>query len=137
LVRVFVAALAVVTCRAALACIDYEPAMVTLQGTLMVRAFPGPPNYESAKRGDREEWAALLELPQPICANAVPGDPLRPADADVPTVHLVAVHAPIPRSLRNKPVTVTGSIFHSFTGHHRSKLLLNVETIHATPESGR
>jgi hypothetical protein len=36
-------------------CLSYEPAVVTLSGTLVRKTFPGPPNYKSVKKGDKPE----------------------------------------------------------------------------------
>ncbi len=36
-------------------CLSYEPNIVTLSGTLVRKTFPGPPNYESVKKGDKPE----------------------------------------------------------------------------------
>lgn len=111
------------------ACLDYEPKVVTLQGKLEIREYPGPPNYESTAKGDRAEWAAMLELASPVCANGVAGDPLQPAEQDIRQIHLVPMHEAIPASFDGKQVTVTGTLFHSFTAHHRSRLLLNVQSV--------
>lgn len=57
------------------ACLAYGPSLVTLKGVLTRRTFPGPPNYESIRKGDRPETYWLIELAQPICVNADPKEP--------------------------------------------------------------
>jgi len=131
IIAAILAVLSVLGCRAAQACLDYAPSVVTLRGTLVVRVFPGPPNYEDVRSGDRLEEASLLLLPQPVCANGVPGDSIAPAEHDVLSVHLVPSPSTIPAALRDREVIVTGTLFHSHTGHHRSNLLLNVMSIEA------
>src|SRR5438309_10145585 len=39
-------------------CLEYGPT-VSLTGRLHSRIFPGPPNYQSIRRGDRKETALL------------------------------------------------------------------------------
>ena len=55
--------------RAGLAdsCYHYTPSVVSLTGRLMQRTMPGPPHYESLKRGDRPEVVDFLILDAPIC----------------------------------------------------------------------
>jgi hypothetical protein len=48
-------------------CYHYRPAPVSLTGRLIQRTLPGPPNYQSIKRGDRPQVVDLLILDAPIC----------------------------------------------------------------------
>jgi|SRR5712691_2298913 hypothetical protein len=48
-------------------CHHYRPASVSLSGRLIQRTLPGPPNYQSIKRGDRPQVVDLLILDAPIC----------------------------------------------------------------------
>jgi hypothetical protein len=50
-------------------CVSYEPSHVTLQGTLVRKTFPGPPNYESVKNGDKPQTSWILELQENICVD--------------------------------------------------------------------
>ena len=44
----------------------YQPTPVTLSGSIITLTFPGPPNYESIKQGDKPEKGAYLILSSPI-----------------------------------------------------------------------
>src|SRR5260370_17559026 len=70
-IRLFATALLMVAgfCLSASAqkCLKYGPTVVSLTGTLRSQVFPGPPNYESIKRGDRKETAIILTLVVPPC----------------------------------------------------------------------
>src|SRR5579862_7492338 len=44
----------------------FEQAKVTLAGDILILKFPGPPNYESIKNGDKEEKGPYLILASPI-----------------------------------------------------------------------
>jgi hypothetical protein len=114
-------------------CVKYDTS-VTLTGTLRSQVFPGPPNYESIKRGDRKERAIILTMATPVCTT---GD--NPSGFDVPETNirdlqLVITNAShwriVERRLR-KRVVVTGTLFHAHTGHHRTKVLLDVSNIGA------
>src|SRR5262245_47035155 len=50
-------------------CLKYEPTVVRLTGTFVRKTFPGPPEYEDVRKGDRPEIYWLLRLPSPICVD--------------------------------------------------------------------
>jgi hypothetical protein len=112
-------------------CLKYEPAVVTLTGTLSSHVFPGPPNYESIKRGDQKETAIILTLRAPICTNGG-GDQIDEPENNVRDLQLVITKPEdwktVDRRLR-KRVVVTGTLFHAHTGHHRTKVLIDVTSI--------
>lgn len=113
-------------------CLEYGPT-ITLDGTLRDRVFAGPPNYESIKRGDRKETAIILTLTAPVCVNGE--DPMSvsgPSETGIREMQLV-VATPAQwsavRRLMRKRATVTGTLFHAHTGHHRTKVLIEVTGI--------
>src|SRR5689334_25182997 len=71
-------------------CLSYEPAVVTLSGTLVRKTFPGPPNYESVKKGDKPETNWFLELSAGLCLNEDPTQPdLNPKHSGVHEIQLI------------------------------------------------
>ena len=56
-------------------CLSYETDGVKLTGTISKKTFPGPPNYESIKKGDTPETYRVLQLDKPICTMASSGCP--------------------------------------------------------------
>lgn len=115
-------------------CLKYSNEVVTLTGTLSSHVFPGPPNYESIKRGDSKERAIILTLPSPMCTS-VGDDPLiDEPEKNVRDLQLVITKPAdwkiVERRLK-KRVTVTGTLFHAHTGHHRTKVLIDVTNIRA------
>lgn len=50
-------------------CLDYEAKDLELRGRLARKVFPGPPNYESIKRGDQPDTIWMLRLDRAICVN--------------------------------------------------------------------
>ena len=126
-----IAATLTVLCAAAAAhCLDYEPSVVVLSGTLVRQTFPGPPNYESVARGDSAEQIWILRLRKGICVNVA--DHFDIHEAGQKQIQLV-LEPEFYQRFRNfvgKGVTVTGTLFHAHTGHHYKKLLLTTTAIH-------
>ena len=114
-------------------CLEYEPTAVTLTGTLYSKVFPGPPNYESIRRGDRKEGALILKLDVPACTTG--NDVVDASFIDLREMQLViydddAQWKTVHRRM-GKRVTVTGTLFGAHTGHHRTKVLIDVTAIRA------
>jgi hypothetical protein len=110
-------------------CRSYEPAVVTLHGSLIRKTFPGPPNYSDIHKGDTAETYFLLNLDSPICLNADRSDPdLHPSQKNVRTVQLVFEDGMYERvkPLLGKKVVASGSLFAAHTGHHHTPALLTV-----------
>ena len=116
-------------------CLSYEPAVVTLSGTLVRKTFPGPPNYKSVKKGDRPETSWFLDLPESVCVNEDKAEPdLNPKQSAVREIQLVlqpqqyAEH----KSLVGTRVNATGTLFGEHTGHHHTPVLLTVRSLEGT-----
>ena len=113
-------------------CRSYEPAVVTLHGSLIRKTFPGPPNYSDIHKGDRAETYFLLNLDSPICLNTDKSDPdLRPSQKNVRTVQLVLEEGTyeLVKPLLGKKVVASGSLFTAHTGHHHTPVLLTVTNL--------
>src|SRR3954466_11302095 len=67
-------------------CLSYDADRVELTGTLSKKTFPGPPNYESIKKGDKPETYWVLHLAKPICT-AASGD--QDAESNVTDLQLI------------------------------------------------
>jgi hypothetical protein len=112
-------------------CLQYETEKVTLSGVITERVFPGPPDYEDIKKGDRPETAWILHLDKPVCV--VPRDPKD--DIDEPESNVTDMHLIIYggckkyKTLPGQQVIVRGTLTHSISGHHRTRVLVEVEDI--------
>ena len=110
-------------------CFRFEPAVSTISGTLVRKTFPGPPNYEDIKTGDRPETGWYVSLARPVCVTGTPGDEIDGQDeGGVDLVQLVLTHDEYKThsGLVGKKVTVTGTFFRWHTGHHHTPVLLTV-----------
>jgi hypothetical protein len=114
------------------ACLSYEPTVVKLTGTIISRTFPGPPNYESIKGGDEPETYWLLVLRRPVCVNEGQPGEFNEAKKGIRRIQLV-FHSEDAydkyRHLPGKRVVATGTLYAGFTGHHKTPVLLRVNTL--------
>lgn len=112
-------------------CIDLTKAdsKATLSGRLTIQLFAGPPNYESIARGDAEERAFILELPERLCAtDGTFIGPSTPFDR----VHVSAsddVMLGVLKAAVGNTVTVRGEAFGAHTGHHHAPLVLMADQV--------
>jgi hypothetical protein len=112
-------------------CLRYEPDTIHVSGVLRRHTYPGPPNYESVRRGDAAETGFYLHLAHPVCARGRPAGDGEPDAAatrrdSVRVIQLVldsTGYSRLRRSLGRR-VTLRGTLFSSHTGHHHAPLLL-------------
>jgi hypothetical protein len=118
-------------------CVEYEPAVVKLEGRIERGVFPGPPNYMSVENGDQKDVQWILHLSIPACVNGKRGDDLNSEpEADVSELQLVISKSSEWKRytpLLGRDVLVTGTLFHAHTAHHRTTVLLTVRRIEARP----
>lgn len=108
-----------------------ESETVTLTGLLVTERAYGPPNYGENPETDKKEYFPVFKLSDPISIKAeskdeLNGEPLR----GIKEIQLV-IQAQDGFDLKNRNVEVKGKLFHSITGHHHKKVLLDVEKIRA------
>ncbi len=117
-------------------CLNYEPQKVKLEGVIYKKSFPGPPNYQDIKKGDEEEVYWLIKTAKPFCVNKssyVEGDELH----GLSEVQLVVDGLDFynsKRQLLDKKVIVSGTLFPQITGHHKTEVLITVETLEKVNE---
>lgn len=114
----------------------YEPKFVELTGTIKRLTFPGPPNYESIRRGDANETGPYLILKKSIdvvlyhhitIGNDEP-------EKNVKILQLV-VHndADWIKIKEGAQVKIKGTLFKALFGHHHSRVLLEIKSIMVLP----
>src|SRR5918911_1008652 len=106
-------------------CLSYETDGVRLTGTISKKTFPGPPNYESIRKGDKPETYWILHLVKPICTTAS-GD--NDAEKNVTDLQLILTEKQytLYRKFIGKRARVTGKLSHATTGHHHTPVLMEV-----------
>ena len=110
-----------------------EPAIVELEGKLVLQTFPGPPNYESIKNGDDIERHFYLLLNGPIDVLKMPDDKYDEITKNVKILQLVVTSDDQYPKLRKlgvgTKIKINGTLFKRFTGHHHSRVLLQIKNI--------
>jgi hypothetical protein len=110
--------------------VSYYPAVVELKGTLRVKLYYGPPNYGENPDTDAKEVMSILILSKPVSVRGNP-DPKAKFDRqsvkDIRKIQLVLT-APH-KELIGETVLVKGTLFHAFTGHHHTDVLMDVSSI--------
>jgi len=114
------------------ACLQYEPAAVSLRGKLLRRVYAAPPNYEDLHKGDRPETYWIIQLQSPTCVNEDKAEPdLNVFQRDIRSVQLVLTKEKyrMYKSLLSKRVVATGTLFGAHTAHHHTPVLMTVTTL--------
>lgn len=110
-----------------------EPQIVELEGKLVLQTFPGPPNYESIKNGDDIERHFYLSLDGPIDVLKMADNKYDEITKDVKILQLVVTSDDQYPKLRKlgvgAKVKIKGTLFKRFTGHHHSRVLLQIKNI--------
>jgi hypothetical protein len=111
-------------------CLSYEPAMVTLGGTITPKTFPGRPNFESVEKGDEPEKVWTLNVEVPLCTNKDNSNPNNQSETNISELQLVFMGREDYdryRPMLGKTVNVTGTLYHSYTGHHHTTVMFQVK----------
>lgn len=109
-------------------CLHYEPDTVAITGVLSRRTFFGPPNFGENPKTDEKEVGFYLDVAKGVCTVAGRDTESYAAKHGVKRIQLVldsAGYSQLRPSL-GKSITVRGTMFASFTGHHHAPLLLIV-----------
>jgi len=120
-------------CFASNQVVYFEPKEATLTGVVTILTFPGPPNYQSIKGGDKAESGPYLVLTKPINIDVVPGvkasinaKPIK----DVQVLQLVVLNDKNWKEIKKgNVVQITGTLSASITGHHHARALLDVKSV--------
>jgi len=114
-------------------CLDYEPAIVTIKGRVSFMPAFGPPGFgEDPDHDAREDYLALAFNPHAcIKASSNPSTD-NIAEADIEAIQLTFRDGEAFQQAKQwigKTIAVTGSLYHGFTGHHHTAVLLKVKEI--------
>jgi len=118
---------------------DASEKLVTLKGKLILRLFPGPPEYASIEKGDRADYCWMLHVNEEFFKIATT-TPVPEPCSDLKSIMEWSNHDEICLSLEenkidfccdheSKEVTVQGYLFHAHTAHHHSPILMDVEKV--------
>jgi hypothetical protein len=112
----------------------YEPQTAELRGTIELQTFPGRPGYESIKNGDEVErgWYLRLERPIEVIKDDKDADPNASTEKNIKILQMAMKNdVPTDQIPLGKEVCVSGRLFHAISGHHHSRVLIEVQRIGA------
>ena len=113
-------------------CLKSDPTEVTLKGTIYAKDFPGPPDYESIRRGDERMRYWIFRLSKPICVEGDDFDKTRVANVrELQLVFMDESFYPRYRRYvrRRARFRVMGSLFHQHTAQHVTKILITIKAL--------
>jgi hypothetical protein len=117
-------------------CASFAPDELTIRGTLERHVFPGPPGYEDLTAGDEPEVGFYLALAEPLCVTGNDEDEGLGVEDDLRLIQLVLDQEDYDklRPYLSETVTLKGTLFSAFTGHHHSQVLLQqVQLVEGAP----
>ncbi|MBE0533665.1 MAG: DUF4431 domain-containing protein [Rhodospirillales bacterium] len=113
--------------------LDYDPTIVRLSGVIVIEAFYGPPGYGEDPESDEIVHAAILVLDEPVSVRGDPNELMNSESVgDIRRIHLANV-GPDVSAKTWRHVVIEGTLFHSYTGHHRTPVLMWVERLVSSP----
>ncbi len=113
--------------------LHYGPAVVRLSGIIVIEAFFGRPNYGDDPENDEIERSPILVLDEPVVVEGDPdGDFDSESEDDVRRVHLVIIDDAL-WAKKWRHVVLEGTLFHSHTGHHHTRVLMRVNRLISSP----
>lgn len=118
---------------------DAPEKLVTLKGKLILRLFPGPPEYSSIEKGDRADYCWMLHVNEEFFKIATT-TPVPEPCSDLKSIMEWSNHDEIYLSLEenmidfccdheSREITVQGYLFHAHTAHHHSPILMDVKKV--------
>jgi hypothetical protein len=115
--------------------LSYEPETVELAGRLVIQTKYGPPNFGEDPKTDQKLRVPILILTDAVSMIPDRGDGFNAQPAyGIKQVQLVFINAGITyKNLIGQPVVVKGMLFHAFTGHHYTDVLLQVNSLERKP----
>lgn len=120
-------------CFASNQTVYFEPKETTLTGVITMLTFPGPPNYENIKQGDKAEKGPYLILEKPVDIELAPNE--KQVGNDTPTkniqiIQLIVLNEKDWETIKKgNNVQITGTLSSPITGHHHARGLLEVKEV--------
>lgn len=112
-------------------CLQYGGDLVMLYGKVSTQTFYGPPGFGENPETDSIESQALLKLDSPICVDGG-NDPFSQLESEQNEITLVPMEGTQLKQYVGRHVVAKGVLFHSFSGHHHTSVLIELQSIDDT-----
>jgi hypothetical protein len=111
--------------------LSYDPAVVALEGRLTVEWKYGPPNYGENPKTDAKVRVPVLVLSEPVSVRPNPDYfPFNVEVRGVRRIQLILFNLETPyEQFIGRRVLVNGTLFHAHTGHHYTKVVMEVSSL--------
>jgi hypothetical protein len=111
--------------------LSYEPAVVSLEGKLIVESKYGPPNYGENPKTDAKVRVLMLVLSRPVSVRGNPQDALNTEQVEgIKRIQLNLFNLKTPyEQFIGKRIFVNGTLFRAHTGHHYTKVIMDVQSL--------
>ena len=111
--------------------LSYEPAIVELEGTVIVVRKYGLPNFGEQPKTDAKWRVPILVLTKPVNVRGNSEDVLNSESVEgLRRIQLSFYNLEIShKRFIGKRVRVKGTLFHAITGHQFTKVVINVDSI--------
>ncbi len=125
-----VLACAFVSNAAESACLEYEPAIVSMTGKVTTHLEYGSPGFGEDPAHDTKENYWYLDLDKPICTNGKDEDsPDMEGEVNIKRLQIVFLDGYPKKRWVGLRAAITGRLFHAETGHHHTRVLILPESI--------
>ncbi|WP_413183941.1 DUF4431 domain-containing protein [Paraburkholderia sacchari] len=121
-------------CIAVIGSAAEPPTSITLEGTLLVGDFYGPPDYGEKPSQDHSDHSLFLQLPAPPVTQLGDSKSLDSFGPEAQRTYFVQLvidgpdRSEVEKAIGHK-VEVAGVPFAPLTGHHRTPLLIDVKLL--------
>ena len=112
-----------------------------MKGKLILKLFPGPPEYSSIESGDRADYCWVLKLDEVSFLKAITTPVAEPADTldnikkrlhpDEILLVLDEYGENFCQQHQNQEILGVGHLFHAHTIHHYTPILMDVKELRA------
>jgi hypothetical protein len=111
--------------------LSYEPAVVALEGRLTVVWKCGPPNYGENPNTDAKVRVLILVLSRPANVRGNRQDALNTESVEgIKRIQLNPFNLNTPyKQFIGTKVLVNGTLFHAHTGHHYTKVVMDIHSL--------
>ncbi|WP_105616410.1 DUF4431 domain-containing protein [Vallitalea okinawensis] len=108
------------------------PNISEVEGTLITRMYYGPPGYGEDPDKDEKEYPFILQLDNPIRVVIEETEDYGSYIIEISEIQVVLNNEEeinIVKLHKDKHIKIEGKLFLSFTGHHHTRVLIEVENI--------